>query len=312
MKKMTIFGVSFLSFSLILSGCGQTEESSSSSDPEKKVEATADESSESQESNTEGKKSDEGNNTDSTESKEDQTNESTTEEDGEDSSSEDVASDDDTELSYTLTEEVYTENGVTISYPQLTNASDAAKQDEVNDLLFNEAYKVLNFYEGTEGLDLEVDYAVSYESPSFLSVQYAGSGYVEGAAHPNNLFYTTNIDLEHMERIRLKDVINADESFIELFKSDAFKPVNPDHKEFEKELKENVSVTDLQNADSLDGIGTDQHSETFTYFTEDGIGINFGTSHAVGGHAAFEISYVDAPREMWNGDKIWDLLKVVQ
>ncbi|MCA0988430.1 hypothetical protein [Guptibacillus algicola] len=312
MKKMTIFGVSLLSFSLILSACGQTEESSSSSDPEKKVEATADESSESKESNTEEMNSDEANNTDSSEDQEDQTDDSTTEGDEEGSSNEDVSSDDTSELSYTLTEDVYTEDGVTISYPQLTNASDTAKQDEVNDLLFNEAYKVMNFYEGSEGLDLEVDYAVSYESPYFLSVQYAGSGYVEGAAHPNNLFYTTNIDLENMERIRLTDVINANESFIELFKSDAFQPVNPDHKEFEKELKENVSVTDLQNADSLDGIGTDQHSETFTYFTEDRIGINFGTSHAVGGHAAFEINYVDAPEEMWNGDKIWDLLKIYQ
>ncbi|WP_270180959.1 hypothetical protein [Alkalihalobacillus sp. CinArs1] len=302
MKKTTILGVSLLSFSLILSACGQANESASS-EPEKKVEATADEKSETNDSETQSDETNDSN----TEPNEANSDDTTSEEVGEEASSE--AEPDASEFSYTLKEEVYTENGVTISYPQLTNASDSAKQDEVNDLLFNEAYKVMNFYDGTEGLTLEVDYAVSYESPYFLSVQYAGTGYVEGAAHPNNLFYTTNIDLENMQQIRLKDVINADESFIELFKTDAFKPVNPHHKEFEKELKENATVTDLQNADSLDGIGTDQHSETFTYFTESSMGINFGASHAVGGHAAFEINYEDAPSEMWNGDKIWDLLK---
>ncbi|MBN8207586.1 DUF4163 domain-containing protein [Bacillus sp. NTK071] len=308
MNNKIIFSALFLSLSLLLAACGQGE------DVGKDDSKTVDETKQSNdEENTASDNS--KNNEDENASEDNGSTESDSTSEGE-ATSEEASSDEEknTNLneSYDLTKENFTENGVSINYPQITGLTDIDKEKTLNDLLNKEAHKVLNFYEESNGLDLEIDYAISFQNPYFLSVQYAGSGYVDGAAHPNNLFYTTNVDVENGNRIRLSDVVVIDESFLSLFQSDAFKVVNPDQEEFANELKANVTVDQLQNADNLDGIGTEQHSETFTYFTESGLGISIGTSHAAGGHAAFEMMYVDSPEEMWDGDKIWDLLKVYQ
>lgn len=308
LNNKIIFSALFLSLSLLLAACGQGE------DVGKDDSKTVDETKQSNdEENTASDNS--KNNEDENASEDNGSTESDSKSEGE-ATSEEASSDEEknTDLneSYDLTKENFTENGVSINYPQITGLTDIDKEKTLNDLLNKEAHKVLNFYEESNGLDLEIDYAISFQNPYFLSVQYAGSGYVDGAAHPNNLFYTTNVDVENGNRIRLSDVVVIDESFLSLFQSDAFKVVNPDQEEFANELKANVTVDQLQNADNLDGIGTEQHSETFTYFTESGLGISIGTSHAAGGHAAFEMMYVDSPEEMWDGDKIWDLLKVYQ
>lgn len=308
LNNKIIFSALFLSLSLLLAACGQGE------DVGKDDSKTVDETKQSNdEENTASDNS--KNNEDENASEDNGSTESDSTSEGE-ATSEEASSDEEknTNLneSYDLTKENFTENGVSINYPQITGLTDIDKEKTLNDLLNKEAHKVLNFYEESNGLDLEIDYAISFQNPYFLSVQYAGSGYVDGAAHPNNLFYTTNVDVENGNRIRLSDVVVIDESFLSLFQSDAFKVVNPDQEEFANELKANVTVDQLQNADNLDGIGTEQHSETFTYFTESGLGISIGTSHAAGGHAAFEMMYVDSPEEMWDGDKIWDLLKVYQ
>lgn len=33
-----------------------------------------------------------------------------------------------------------------------------------------------------------------------LSIQYSGLGMVSNVAHPNKIFYTTNIDIKHEEK----------------------------------------------------------------------------------------------------------------
>ncbi|WP_169525141.1 hypothetical protein [Pseudalkalibacillus hwajinpoensis] len=306
MNKMLLSAL-FLSFSLLLAACGQDEDVAK--DDSKKIDQT-------KQSNDEAKRtSDDTENDSVVESEENGSTEDDSSNEDEatlDESPTDEENNTDSNESYDLTKENFTENGVSINYPQITGLTDTTKQETLNDLLYKEAHNVLNFYDESDGLDLEIDYTISFQSAYFLSVQYAGSGYVEGAAHPNNLFYTTNVDIQNRERIRLSDAVVLDESFLSLFQSDAFKAVNPDQAEFASDLKANVTLDQLQNADNLDGIGTDQHSETFTYFTDSGLGISIGTSHAAGGHAAFEIMYDDAPDEMWAGDKIRNLLKTYQ
>ncbi|MDQ0483000.1 hypothetical protein [Guptibacillus hwajinpoensis] len=311
MNKRLLFSALFISLSFLVA-CGQGEDVEK--EDSKKVDETVSTS-----------KYDEGNVSSGNSENDRKVDENSLEVNGstegdskteEDAASEETPNDEEENVDssdrYDLTKEQFTENGVSINYPQITGLTDSEKQKALNDLLYNEAYKVLNFYDGSEGLDLEIDYLISYKSDYFLSVQYAGSGYVEGAAHPNNLFYTTNVDVENGERIRLSDVVVIDESFLSLFQSETFKVVHSDQAAFANDLKANVTIDQLRNADNLDGIGTEVHSETFTYFTDEGIGISIGTSHAAGGHAAFEMMYVESPDEIWAGDKMWDLLKIYQ
>lgn len=287
LKKLIL--TSAVTFCLVLSGCGQTENAGEGTEKEFVAEEVNGESA----SETEGVNGEE-----------------TMEEKGvEDVSNEDEGEAAEQEPSFELTQELYTEGSITIEYPQIKHLADEAKKDRINSLLFDEALKVMNYYENTEELELDIGYTITYESPSFLSVQYAGTGYVEGAAHPNKMFYTTNIDLENGNKIRLTDVVKVDNAFIEFFKSDAFKAVNPEVEDIGVDVKANVSKASFLNADNLDSIETDQHSETFTYFTEDRLGISISASYAVGGHLEFEISYEDVPAEFMSSAAIKELLQ---
>lgn len=298
MNKRLFFSALLISLSLLVA-CGQDEDVAK--EVSKKVDETVSTS-----------MNDDGNVSSGNSENDKEVNENSIEDkgstEGDSKTKEDAASSE----RYDLMKEQFTENGVSINYPQITGLINSEKQKALNDLLYNEAYKVLNFYDGSKGIDLEIDYLISYKSDYFLSVQYAGSGYVEGAAHPNNLFYSTNVDVEKEERLRLSDVVVINESFLSLFQSDTFKVVNSDQAAFANDLKANVTIDQLRNADNLDGIGTEEHSETFTYFTDEGIGISIGTSYAAGGYAAFQMMYVDSPDEIWAGDKMWDLLKIYQ
>ncbi|RBW68432.1 hypothetical protein [Bacillus taeanensis] len=291
MRKNRMICAVLLSLGLLLTACGQTEETKNDQSPNVEEEVVS-KNVENDAAEDEGKEAPEETPKEKTSSSEHENSEP--------------------DMEYELTKKIYKENNITISYPQISNLADEAKQTEINDLLFIEAYKVMNFYPETEGLELEIDYTISFQNPYFLSAQYSGMGFVEGTAHPSHMFYTTNIDVTNAKRIKLIDVVIPSEAFVELFKSDAFRAVNPDHEGMAKELKEYVTASDFENADSLDDIGTEKHSEAFSYFTENALGISIGVSHAAGGYAAFEINYNDLPSDLVVEKDILELLKIVE
>ena len=46
----------------------------------------------------------------------------------------------------------------------------------------------------------------------------------------------------------------------------------------------------ILNADDLDGIGTENQSNYFSYINEDSIGISIEVPHAIGDHLEYELS----------------------
>jgi hypothetical protein len=192
---------------------------------------------------------------------------------------------------YEITKATYTENNIKINYPQLTKSSDQHKEKTINQLIKNEAIKVLNYYlPEVQDLTLEINYEIKSKSPSLLSIQYTGVGYMNGAAHPNNHYYTTNIDIETGTILQLKDMINIDENFVDNLKQNA-KSMKPEHHGILNSIHPSDLLNMLTNADSLDNIGTENQSDTFSYFTSDSLGISIPVSHAKGDHAEFEITY---------------------
>lgn len=192
-----------------------------------------------------------------------------------------------------------------IKYPQITGLADREKQKKINKIIKTEALKVLDYYKEPYGtVDVDIDYTVS-SSSDVLSIQYSGLGTVSNAAHPDQLFYTTNIDIKNGKRIRLKDIVDTG-ALAEKFISGKFKALWPEQSEemgIDK-MKPKKLQKDFQEADSLDSIGTEKQSDVFSYFTKDALGISIPVPYAIGGHAEFEIKYEDIKDNIIKND-IW-------
>lgn len=193
-----------------------------------------------------------------------------------------------------------------IKYPEVSGLSDTDKQEKINLILKEEALKVLKYYEGAEGfLELDINYKVTLSSAKILSIQYSGLGDVDTAAHPNNLFYTTNIDVSTGSRLRLKDIIKIDKDFANKFLNGKFKALWPEQSGQLKHLTKKIMLKRFNEADSLDDIGTEKQSDVFSYFTDDSLGISISASHAIGDHAEFEIKYQELKDDIKTEAEIW-------
>lgn len=213
---------------------------------------------------------------------------------------------------YGISKVSYLEKNVVINYPQIYNLNDMGKQKSINNLIKNEALKVLNYYNSDiDSLTLEINYDISWKGNNLLSIQYWGTGFNEGAAHPNNLFYTTNINVVNGSNVRLADVINIDERFIKKFRNGEFKLVNTvlNDKAFIIASKDAYSFEELidlfKNADSLDYVGTEKQSDIFSFFTEDALCISIPVSHAAGDHAELGMEYKSIPDIIESENNIW-------
>ena len=169
-------------------------------------------------------------------------------------------------MTYKLVKNVYSNKKLTVNYPQITNLSDSTKQKSINEIIKNEALKVLNYYkDSTDEVTLDINYNIKLSNENLLSIQYSGISYSKGAAHPNNIFYTTNINLNNASRLRLADLVKMDENFVNKFKNSSYKSQDaaPD-KSLQEAAKLSVNqfttndlIKKFNNADSLDNICTE-------------------------------------------------------
>ncbi|HEY9059751.1 MAG TPA: hypothetical protein VIO64_04490 [Pseudobacteroides sp.] len=217
---------------------------------------------------------------------------------------------------YSISKVSYSEKNVVINYPQLYNLSDINRQNSINRLIKNEALKVLNYYNSDiDSLTLEISYDIHWKGNNLLSIQYWGTGFNEGAAHPNNLLYTTNINMVSPSKVILADVINIDERFIKKFRSGEFKLFSPQlhDKAFIISSKDMYSLEELiglfKNADSLDYVGTEKQSDIFSFFTKDALCISIPVSHAAGDHAELGFEYKSISDIIKGENNIWQDFK---
>lgn len=203
--------------------------------------------------------------------------------------------------SYKIVSETYDNNkGTKIIYPQISDLGDAEKQKELNEIIKNEALKGNNYYKDVDGeVTIDINYKIVCQEPELLSITYSGVGNVSGAAHPSNLFYTTNLDITNRKNLKLNDIVNINDDFVNMLINGSFKAVNS---EYEAEYKSQINMLTLEDwkkmllaADPSDKMGSE-----FSYMTKDSLGISIGVIHALGDHAEFEIKYKD----------IWEYIKI--
>jgi hypothetical protein len=190
---------------------------------------------------------------------------------------------------YELSAAYYTEQGLKISYPQITRFKDLDRQKEINQLIKNEALKVRNFYPADhDELTIGINYETKRQDENLLSIQYSGIGYLKGGPYPNNLYYTTNIDLRQGSKLHFNDLFDINEGLVQKFKSGGLIALRPDHQEILNAINNQELMERLNKADSLEH---PEASDTFSYLTENSLGLSFSVAHALGDHAEFEIKY---------------------
>ena len=198
---------------------------------------------------------------------------------------------------FDITKESYIEAkaNIKIMFPQIKNLKDTNKQKVINSLIRDEVMQLLKQYKNgeVELSSLDIDYSFKLNSEKIISIQYTGISSFKKAAHPYSLHFVTNINVNKGTVIKLFDIINVNEKFMELFQTGTFKSVSLIYQEgyFEK-----YTTTELL--------------ETFKsanfYLTDGALGISLGVPYAMGDHAEFEINYKDIKSSMKTDDEIWN------
>ena len=202
-------------------------------------------------------------------------------------------------------------NDIDIVFPQIVDMNDNILQGKINKTLYDNAFDIL-IAEGQNvaGFDNKVTYEITWAGERFLSVKFNIFFYRHGAAYPNDLLYTANIDLLTGNDLKLKDFFAIDDGFIEKFKTcaildsekyhifpEVFEILLQDYSD--EELKKSLGRSDVVQNGS-------KQTDYASYFTDSVLGISFGTSHALGSYAEIVIGYDDLidniviDNELWN------------
>ncbi|MEB4782403.1 DUF4163 domain-containing protein [Paenibacillus jamilae] len=215
--------------------------------------------------------------------------------------------------SYELTREKYSKNGIVIKYPQITKLKDIAKQKSLNQILKTDALEGLqNYADSNSGVHVEIDYEIKRQSERFLSVQYKGIRYVKDAAYPTHMFYTTNLDMKQASRIRLRDLVKVEKPFIELIKSGKITAVQPEQQGLIGDFTKDDLMQLLANADVTKGSLAEVEMESFSYLTNDSLGMSVPMAHVVGDHAEYEIHFAQIPENIRQNEELWSELSSVE
>ncbi|MFD0673277.1 hypothetical protein [Cohnella sp. GCM10027633] len=189
-----------------------------------------------------------------------------------------------------LVANTYRDGKIEIDYPQLEGMPDKGKQQAINETLRGRALEGARYYEGAEGeVTLDVDYAAELRPAGLLSVIYTGMGNVEGAAHPTNHFYASNIDLNAGKALALHDLVTIDGAFVQKLRQAKPKDSDPDSAE-----QAARRYLDEQNDESgwlamFGDADLGHEGEPFSYVTKDALGVSFNVPHVMGDHVELEL-----------------------
>lgn len=192
---------------------------------------------------------------------------------------------------YKLTKVIYKIKNITISYPKVTGLTDSNKQNKINTLIKDDALYLVNA--GNYPIDnvgLDINYTVKLSNSNLLSIIYTGESSIKGSSHPNNEFYTTNINVENSTKLKLSDFTSIDKGLAESFKNGKYiVPAFENNKELQLEVMSYVKgMDDTSLINDFKQRDTDYPG--CSYLTKDSIGISTSLPHAIGDHAECEIN----------------------
>lgn len=207
---------------------------------------------------------------------------------------------------YEIQSHTYTNNNIEISYPKLMGLADPEREAEINRIIEKDAISIIDLdSDPSKKTDIEMDYRITFKNDKLVSIQYLGSIYTKGATYPLNIIYTTNIDLVKAIKVKLSDLVEISEIFVEKFKQGDYKPFNVHLSLQEEGVLDNAltSYSDQALLDSFmqaDVVWGEKGYGTFSYITNDSIGISISVQHAIGDHIEIEIPFEKLGSELRN------------
>lgn len=90
-----------------------------------------------------------------------------------------------------------------VFYPVLSDWSLTEKQEEINKIFYDDQNNIVNSTDSTTTYTSSVE--VKYNDDKLLSIVESGNLYSEGAAHPEHILKTYNIDMETGDILKISD-----------------------------------------------------------------------------------------------------------
>lgn len=204
------------------------------------------------------------------------------------------------ELRYRVNKSIFKDKNVKIYYPQVSGLGDDIREKAINELIKEGALAyVKNGVD--ERLTAEIGCEISLANKDFISVKYSGVEYYSGAVHPNNIFYTTNIDVKNGKLLKLDDIVVINQKLVDAFKNGKYIPYSAtDDPKADKEREAAISeyVNKLDDKGLLESLKKSDYKDemgnlplTSSYLTNDAVGISINIPHVMGDHVEYEIKY---------------------
>ena len=195
---------------------------------------------------------------------------------------------------YELKSETFSKDSVTIQYPQIINLTNEEKQKVINELIKKEALapflETIQSLEPDQEYEAEGYYEIKLMKHDTLSIAYYSYNNFSTAAHPYNLFFTTNIDINTGKSLFLSDFVSKiDQDFIALLKKAKY--VGPLEEEYEQQINELAFSQYSSDEELITALSTNNGRDDgiYVYVTEKALGIGIPVAHAAGDYAEFEI-----------------------
>ncbi|MFS0861890.1 hypothetical protein [Fredinandcohnia sp. 179-A 10B2 NHS] len=196
---------------------------------------------------------------------------------------------------YQLESLIYEVEGVKIQYPQLTKTQNKELEERINKQIADDVLLYANQYKSTEDM-LEMNYQIMMQTSEIISILFLGE--YNAGMYPTHLLFTTTVDLQEGEKIKLPVRVEINEEFIDRFlKSKYIDRESPESPNEEKQAAVIEYVKGIPRNDLIDAFKTadipdmDQNVYgIYSYYTEDGMVISIQVPHALGDHAEFQFT----------------------
>ena len=202
----------------------------------------------------------------------------------------------DTNANYKIVEFVYTENNETlnqlinIKYPQIVGVGDSDIERSINNQLKAAALSVLNEFTTLEDMNINVTYSLD-NSSRVLSVHFIRKSFHSAQAYPLVRIIALSFEIDSGKRIMLKDVINIDENFGEIFFC-KFK-LQENYESLDDKDVINRYVSKIISIEKFNLCGEDLNSDCQSYVTDGALFISIAVPHSLGSYALYEAEFSD-------------------
>ncbi|WFD11375.1 hypothetical protein [Tepidibacter hydrothermalis] len=210
---------------------------------------------------------------------------------------------------YEIIREQYSEGeDIVFSYPQVKGMKDTNREKIINQILKQD---VMSYFKNTSYPEdrpylqtLKISYEIKWKGNNLLSVQYYGWEDYSNSPHPNNLDFTSNINIKTGEIINLKDVFYIDELMIDsiIRNSSYVAPLDPDDADLIEEVRNNM----------INYLTEYSITNNRFYFTKDSFCVSIDVHHGIGDHADMATKYTDLTKSINTGNEIWNDFKEIR